>query len=797
MRTAPTAVPDSDASSSAPPASEEDWVARLTEAAESGQCVDLAPGEALEPANGATWCPERQVPAAALRAVLTCTGLNVDSRGLRIRGARFVDVLDLDYVVFHHPLHLIDCSLEAMLSATGASFLALNLRGTHLPGIDVEWSEIAGSMFAGNGFESTGAFCAMGARIHGDLDLRGARLNNPDGAALVLNVAEIGGGVFAGDGFRADGEICAMGASIKGDLRLSGATLNSSSGRVLNLDVAEIGGGVFAGDGFESNGEIRAWDVRIKDQLDLNGATLNNPTGCALNLFGADVGSSVFAGQGFEANGEILAWDARIKGQLFLSGATLNNPKARALSLDVAEIGGGVFAGDGFHANGEIRAMAARTKGQIFLSGATLNNPNGRALSLSGAEIGGSLVAGDGFHADGEIRAWDATIKGQLDLSGATLNNPNGRALNLNDAEIAGNVFTGDGLHASGEIRVMGARIHGDLRLNGATLNNPNGRALSLNGAEIGDRVIATDGFRAAGEIRAWDATIKGQLDLTGATLTNPNGVALNLKTAKLSVLTLAPKTVEGSIVLDRADIEDLVTASNQPPPVVATGWKLGDIHGPLRHDCRSAKNWLNTAPPSKDQAHRRGPKAFTPVQPWYELANVYDRNGDPAAARHLRYAAANKTTKQSPWPAKLVRWIYGLLVGNGYHPWWAAGWLLVVVAVGSLLVVLNQGDIRPPHEVVAKINPAEREVAAQFYCDERHTIVSKNPELHGHPCFTPVTFALNHVLPAAGEVIESKWVVAPDATLWLTVGLPMLKFTAYVLLALLAAAVTGLLRKT
>ena len=95
------------------PVNEGEWIAQLKKAAETGQLVDLAPGEDLHPAEAATWGRARQIPAAALRQVLTSSDLNVDSRGLLIRGARFTEPLDLEYAVFPHPLHLIQCSLEA------------------------------------------------------------------------------------------------------------------------------------------------------------------------------------------------------------------------------------------------------------------------------------------------------------------------------------------------------------------------------------------------------------------------------------------------------------------------------------------------------------------------------------------------------------------------------------------------------------------------------------------------------------------------------------------------------------
>jgi hypothetical protein len=46
-------------------------------------------------------------------------------------------------------------------------------------------------------------------------------------------------------------------------------------------------------------------------------------------------------------------------------------------------------------------------------------------------------------------------------------------------------------------------------------------------------------------------------------------------------------------------------------------------------------------------------------AQPWHELANVYDRNGQPADARWMRWKAARGVTRTSPrWSRLIMRLI-------------------------------------------------------------------------------------------------------------------------------------------
>ena len=787
-------------SSSTPglPVNEEEWIARLKEAAETGQPVDLAPAEDLEPADGATWGPDVHIPAAALRQVLTSRDLHVDSRGLVIRGARFTEPLDLEFVVFHNPLYLIECSVEATLDITGAKLLALSLQGTHVRGVHMDWSEIMGPMLALDGFRVDGEMCARGARIRGPLVLSGAKLRSPNGTALILAGAQIAGDVLARDGFEADGAINALGATITGQLGLSGAKLRNPNGHALILDRAQIAGDVFADEEFEADGEIRAVGATITGQLGLSGAKLRNPNGYALVLAGAQIAGDVFADEEFEADGEIRAVGATIS-NLILSGAKLRNPNGHALVLDGAQIAGDVVAGAGFEADGKIRAVGATITGHVGLSGAKLRNPNGDALLLDGAQIAGPVFADEEFEADGAINALGATITGQLVLSGAKLRNPNGHALVLAGAQIAGDVVAGAGFEADGEIRAVRATINGQIELRGAKLHNPNGNALVLDGAQIAGPVFAGAGFEANGEIRAVGATINGQIELRGAKLHNPNGNALNIQTTRVSALVLAPTEVEGSIDLYRAVIDDLVT-EGQPPPAVATGWVIGDIHGPLRHDWRATRRWLNTEPPSTERPNpRRREKAPISVQPWHALADVYERNGDPAAARRLRFSAANRVTAQSRLPTKIVRGIYCGLVGNGYYPLLAILWLVVVVAIGCAIATINREDIVPvrAQEATAAVKTQAAETGAKP--DAWLPVTAETPcEAHpDYPCTNSFAFTVNSILPPASATNGSDWVVAPDATIVLTVGMPMLKLASWALAALLLTGVTGLLRKT
>ena len=445
----------------------------------------------------------------------------------------------------------------------------------------------------------------------------------------------------------------------------------------------------------------------------------------------------------------------------------------RHVKLEGAQISGDVFVG-GMEADGAVDATGIQIGGQLVLHKARLCNADGDALSLDNAEVTGEVLA-VGLEVVGAVDATAVYIGGDLNLRGARLCNAGGDALSLDNAEIIGDVFAGD-LEAVGAIGATALYIGGQLDLDKARLRNADGDALDLHGAEITGDVFARS-LEADGEVLASGARFGGRLDLRGAKLRNRDGNALNLESASIKRLTfgpvkiadpLGPVGITGKVRLYRAEITDLETDANPPSPLVATGWEVTDIHGPLRSDWAAARRWLETT-------------TKTSAQPWHALANVYERNGEPAGARRLRFAAARKVTRQSPVPTKILRGIYGGVVGYGYYPLLAGFWLLVIVVSSSLIVCANRADF------VAN-NSATNSAAITYLQQTRTPVPTQTP-------LQPFSYTLSALLPTAVVNSTSDWTVRSDAAV-LNGVLMLLKLSAWILTALLLAGVTGLLRK-
>ena len=155
----------------------------------------------------------------------------------------------------------------------------------------------------------------------------------------------------------------------------------------------------------------------------------------------------------------------------------------------------------------------------------------------------------------------------------------------------------------------------------------------------------------------------------------------------------LTPQAVKGRITLDGAQITILITPDDKNDmkaltgsELSASGWRLGDVRGRIRHDKKATADWLSSDNVTEEFV----------AQPWHELANIYERNGQPADARWMRWRAAQGVTRTSPWWSKLIRKIYGALVGHGYYPLIAAVWLILAIVASGLIVATKASAFTP-----------------------------------------------------------------------------------------------------
>ena len=520
---------------------------------------------------------------------------------------------------------------------------------------------------------------------------------------------------------------------------------------------------------------------------------------------------------GIEARGTVDLAGCQIGRRMNMSGAWLDHPEGVALSIDRASVGG-VAALHDMSVHGEVNAVGLQTGGELDLTHAQIlageeGGPR-TVLRLGGAEIGGNLKL-TGLVTLGEVRAPGIRVSGQVDASEARLHGREGRALQLNRARIEGSFFL-ERAQVDGDVRVIGARIGGQLFLDESRLTSHGGFALLMGGTDVAGNVYLTRarfvgqwsarGAVIRGRVRARDSVfeasgkraleldrmiVEGDAELSGVIvmgdasiaaafrksldLTNGNFATLSFAEAEIRRLVLDATTAT-RIDFSGADIGHLVAGARPLPPIsTAQGWRVGVLEGrrrtgttetdaevldgstpPLTRD--EVTEWLDQSQGSfESDSH-----GFS-QQPWKAIAQAFADLGQPEDARRLRFRASRRATRAASPMARLPRLLYGATVGYGYYPGLVLFWLAGLYGVA--LVAASTAAFKPtrPNETA----------------DNDRVI--------------PWLLAVDTALPAAATGEAAAWTVTDPA--WaLLFG--SIRVAGWVLISLLIAGVTGIIRK-
>lgn len=517
-----------------------------------------------------------------------------DPRGIHIRGGSIRGELNLDGIGTKTGLRLSDCSLDTPLTLCDASVPWLHLHGCELESATADRAQIGTLTIAGCtliGKRPAGIIRLAGTRLANGLEMRGTRIVNQSGPALLAAGLRVGDGdVGAGallDGLEATGEtesggaVCLSGASISGGLSLHGATLSNDAGPAFMADGLSVQGDVlmtgdavagrFYAAGAGGRGTIRLMRATITGQLSLDGADVENrAAGPGAPAGGRDRGgpdevhsSARFAGtgdaprpRGPRTHGAVCLSGAVISGNLVLRHAILVGGAGPALLAENLTVKGHAGycenPGERFRATasselGTVCLPGAAITGQLSLCGTSLENDRGPALMAELVTIGEDAVL-EGFTAtgaggSGAVRLTEARISGNLSMLGATLRNDSGPALVADgltvqdvmlSAAASASLFNASG---AGAFTATGAGAQGTVRLMRATITGQ----LSLDGANVESRVPAqvmpagapgsaatpASRSRSLGAVCLSGAAISGDLVLRQATLTGGAGPAL------------------------------------------------------------------------------------------------------------------------------------------------------------------------------------------------------------------------------------------------------------------------------
>jgi hypothetical protein len=370
-----------------------------------------------------------------------------------------------------------------------------------------------------------------------------------------------------------------------------------------------------------------------------------------------------------QEDGEIAAMKvsgARITGPLDLTHALLDShpvrlshchfterPELYGIQLRRLSLHGSVLPGLGLG--------SARVDGTLRLSGCRISGP----VQLAGTQISGAL-----FLEDAELTAPDGA----------------GPVLKLNQAVINDDLWA-PRLRARGEIRLNGASVTGSVNFRETRLDRDQG------GLAIDAQTLTVEGdflLREA-RVRGWvglrGARIAGRLDLSYAHLSNPSGAALRATSATIGELWLRRgPAMEGTLNLRRAQVEVLFVEPEMLPQRVLI----------------SGLGYTSLTP--HEPAERRLPMlerdgdGYVP-HAYEQLTAAYRRIGDDHAARLVQLAKQRRHRSTLAWYGRLWGHVQDAVVGYGFRPMRAFGWLLSLLAVGSVAYALEHPPPLKPGE--------------------------------------------------------------------------------------------------
>ncbi|HWD04611.1 MAG TPA: oxidoreductase [Amycolatopsis sp.] len=529
-------------------------------------------------------------------------------------------------------------------------------------------------------------------------------------------------------------------AVVEGSVVLTRTTIRHPHGKAIQADRLVIHGALLAYR-MLARGEVRVPGMRTGGNVNFSGATLDNPEGFALNGNGLHIGGSLLCEvdnygpaaerKRFSAKGIVYLPSATVDSDIVLREARLsvhqNGPVAvdawksndpyldprPALVADRLKVDGNLELSDGLQAFGTLRMVNARIGGSLRLAGAEIKMVRGRsapfydrALHLDGSTIGGDVEATSLRVPVGQLRMADVQIGGNFLGWNSMFLHPGRDVFSARRAKVAGNFQLTDAT-LEGTLRLQGVEVGGSVNLFGTKLTAPGQRStssfsLDVRTARIGRDLVLTENkdraFVAEGGINLDGAQIARRLELGGAQLGSlaPHGIALDASDVTADEFLLGLHTPPaGRVVLRRAhcgtldDTEALWAARD--------GIELDDF----RYDALKSPIALDddAALTHRIALLRKAMRGYRPG-PYDQLAATLRAAGNEEHAatvglrkQQFRYEALAKGFKIFGPGVRLWSFLQRSMVGYGYRPVRALGWLLTLLVLGSLWFGLGHDD--------------------------------------------------------------------------------------------------------
>jgi hypothetical protein len=521
-------------------------------------------------------------------------------------------------------------------------------------------------------------------------------------------------------------------AVVEGSIVLTRTRLLHPRGKALQADRLLVTG-AFLAYRLEADGETRVPGMRAGGNVNFSGATLNNPDGFALNGNGLQVGGSLLCevdtyGQAserkkFRANGILYLPSAHVDSDVVLRGAKLEMNQQGPIVMDawksrdpyldprpslVADrirVDGNMELSDGLEATGTLRMINAKIGGSLRLARAQITVPRGqgfpfydRALHLDGSEIDGDIEATGLTVPSGQLRLADVTVRGNLLASHATFLHHNRDVLSARRTKISGNLQLSDST-IEGTARLQGVEVGGSIYCYGAQVTKPSVRghtsfSVDVRTARIGRDLAMTANrdraFVAEGGVNLDGATVARRLDLEGAKLSSLSDhvPALDVSDVVADEFALTPgERPAGRVVLRRAHCGTL--SDNAELWGASGGLELEDFRYDILKRPIDVKD--DAAVEDRIRLLHNAMDGYRPG-PYDQLAAMLRTSGNEEHAltvlfmkQQYRYEALASGYRALAPLMRLWSWLQRWMVGYGYRPIRALGWLAVLLVLGSV----------------------------------------------------------------------------------------------------------------
>jgi hypothetical protein len=464
---------------------------------------------------------------------------------------------------------------------------------------------------------------------------------------------------------------------------------------------------------------------------------------------------------------------------------------------------------------------------QMVLDGNDLQGLRGQTLKVTGSVF----LRGVTTHATIDLNS--ATIGGQLACTGATFKIEEGNALNAQGAKVTGSVFLRK-ITTHATIDLNNANITGHLDCGNATFEVEHGPALNAQSAKISGDVFLRK-ITSQATIELGGANISGLLDCEGATFEVEEGFALDAEGARIkeSLFWRDVKIKTGAVDFTNAKIGTLIDDKNSwrgahPSQSDSIIYHLDgmtyDRIGSAPTNAKARLKWL------KNGTYWNG--EFSP-QPYTQLAKVLRDMGHDSDARSIllerdrllvpQNLANLKMIPDGTWevgfkslwydwthPIRYVLdFIFRWVAGYGHRPFRSLVWLFAfwLTAAGLSHKTWETGDFAPASPVLLA-SPDWKSIANSDDPNPAKTWSTRKVREDGTKTyaagqdwstFSSFAYAADLVIPIINLGQTDTWGPSTERGKWgkrlWRYGF-MLQIFGWIVTALGAAAITGLIRR-